>query len=150
MGGTCAHLRGASLGAELSRGYHGPIIVLEMARDRQNGESSINSVISNGRASEEPATRARLGCRCVPGGWVSPSKAWESDAGHRYQGAGSARILRKSQRRTLEGTRSTRAYSVPCTAPLAPFSRPLQNGGGKRNVSLKKLVGCNGRSERSS
>ena len=43
-----AHLRGASLGAELGGGCHGPIIVLVMARVRQNGESFlINSVISN-------------------------------------------------------------------------------------------------------
>ena len=40
--------RGASLGARLSGVKHGPIVVLVMARVRQNGESSfINSVTSN-------------------------------------------------------------------------------------------------------
>ena len=43
----CVHLRGASFGTRTELG-HGPIIVLEMARVRQNGESSLmNSEISN-------------------------------------------------------------------------------------------------------
>ena len=43
-----AHLRGASLGARLSGGQHGPIIVLVTARVSQDGGSSlINPVIRN-------------------------------------------------------------------------------------------------------
>ena len=46
--GPCVDLRGASLGARLSGGCHGPIKVLVMARVRQNGESFLRySVISN-------------------------------------------------------------------------------------------------------
>ena len=44
----CKCLRGASLGAEPSGGLHGPIIVLVMARVRQNGVfKKINPVISH-------------------------------------------------------------------------------------------------------
>jgi len=58
-----AHLRGASFGARLSGAYHRPIIVLVMARVRQNGESFlINSEISQGAGAEEARP---CGCRKV-------------------------------------------------------------------------------------